>query len=70
MNRTNYKFYQHIKRIRRWHCITSKLNEFEGIINDYDGANPEEIRKLKFIHERLYECYMLAKNFLEEINIT
>ena len=44
------------------------LNEFEGIINDYDGAAPEEVRKLKFIHERLYECYMLAKNFLEEIN--
>ncbi|MBQ7732489.1 MAG: hypothetical protein IJT58_00530 [Synergistaceae bacterium] len=68
MNRINHKFYQQIKRVKRWHSITTKLNEFEGLINDYDGASPEEIRKLRFIHERLYECYMLAKSFLEEVS--
>ncbi len=68
MNRSDRKFYARLKRITRWHVITSKLNEFEGLINDYDGATPEEIRKLRFIHERLYECCMLAKNYLEKIN--
>lgn len=68
MNRIDRKFCSRLKRIKRWHCITCKLNEFEGIINDYDGAAPDEIRKLKFIHERLYECCVLAKNYLEEID--
>ena len=68
MNKLNRRLNQRIKRIKRWHCITSKLNEFEGVINDYDGATPEEVRKLRFIHERLYECCRLAKCYLEEVN--
>ena len=70
MNKSERKFYARLKRITRWHTLASKLSDFEGVINDYDAATPEEIRKLKFIHERLYECYRLAKNFLEEIEMS
>ena len=48
----------------------NKLNEFEGLTNSYDGATPEEVRKLRFIHERLHECWKLAKSYLEEVDLT
>lgn len=69
MNNFNRKFNTRIKRIERWHSIVEKLSGFEGLVNSYDGASPEEVRKLKFIHERLYECCRLAKSYLEEVNI-
>ena len=43
-----------------------KLSEFEGLVNNYDGASPEEIRTLKAIHRKLYECQTVSKEHLKE----
>ena len=63
----NRKF--NAKRIRyeRWNAITLKLSEFEGLINDYRHASPDEVHALKEIHRRLYECWQTAKDFEEEL---
>ena len=53
--------------MERWHNIVMKLSEFEGIVNNYDGASPGEIRTLKAIHKKLYECQTVAKEHLKEV---
>ena len=60
------KFNTRRKRIERWHNIVMKLSEFEGLVNDYDGASPEEVRTLKAINRKLYECQTVAKEHLSE----
>ena len=67
MNRRNRKFNTRRKRIERWHNIVMKLSEFEGLVNNYDGASPGEIRTLKAIHKKLYECQTVAKEHLKEV---
>ena len=64
--RFNRKFNTRRKSIERWHNIVMKLSEFEGLVNNYDGASPEEIRTLKAIHRKLYECQTVAKEHLRE----
>ncbi|MBQ6983004.1 MAG: hypothetical protein IJQ15_11325 [Synergistaceae bacterium] len=66
MNRFNRKFNTRRKNIERWHNIVMKLSEFEGLVNNYDGASPDEIRTLKAIHRKLYECQIVAKEHLRE----
>lgn len=66
MNRFNRKFNTKLKSIERWHNILMKLCEFEGLVNNYDGASPDEVRTLKFIHRKLYECQHRAKEHLKE----
>ena len=68
-SKINRKFYKRLRRFERWHNITSKLAEFEGLINSYDGATPEEVKAMREIHKKLYECYLSAKNYLEEFRI-
>ena len=68
MTKFNRKFNTKLKRIERWHKITAMLCEFEGVINDYDSASPEEIITMKSIHRKLYECYLMAKSLLKEVN--
>ena len=43
-----------------------RLSGFEGLINSYDGASPEEVQAMRTIHEKLYECYTIAKEHLKE----
>ena len=62
----NRNFNARRKSIERWHNIVRKLSEFEGLVNNYDGASPEEIRTLKAIHRKLYECQTSAKERLRE----
>ena len=62
----NRKFNTRRKSIERWHNIVMKLSEFEGLVNNYDGASPEEVRTLKAIHKKLYECQRSAKEYLRE----
>ena len=66
MNRFNRKFNTRRKSIERWHNIVMKLSEFEGLVNNYDGASPDEVRTLKVIHKKLYECQTVAKEHLRE----
>ncbi len=67
MNKFNRKFNSRIRRYERWLRIVGKLNEFEGLINNYDCASPDEVHALKEIHRRLYDCYLMAKDFEEEL---
>ena len=67
MNRFNRKFNSRIRRYNRWYRIVQKLNEFEGLINNYDSASPDEVCALKEIHRKLYECFLTAKDFEEEL---
>ena len=62
----NRKFNARRKRIERWHNIVMKLSEFEGLVDNYDGASTEEVRTLKAIHKKLYECQTSAKEHLRE----
>ena len=67
MNKFNRKFRSRCVRYERWLMIARKLSEFEGLINSYDFASPDEIHALKEIHRKLYECYLMAKDFEEEL---
>ena len=69
MSRFNRKFNTRRKSLERWQKILSMLSSFEGVINSYDGASPEEICTLKAIHRKLYECSMTAKAQLKEADI-
>lgn len=62
----NRKINTQRKRQERWHTIWMRLSGFEGLINDYNGASPEEIRTMRTIHSKLYECSVLAKEHLKE----
>lgn len=66
MNRSNRKFNTRRISIERWHNIVMKLSEFEGLVNNYDGASPDEIQTLRAIHIKLYECQVTAKEHLRE----
>lgn len=67
MNKFNRRFGAKCRRYERWHKILSKLSEFEGLVNNYESASPEEVRGLKEIHAKLYECQSAAKHFEEEL---
>ena len=67
MNKFNRKFRSRCIRYERWLLIAHKLSEFEGLINIYDCASPDEVHALKEIHRRLYECWQTAKQFEEEL---
>ena len=67
MNKFNRKFNSKIRRYERWIKIVQKLNEFEGLIHNYDSASPDEVHALKEIHRKLYECWQTAKHFEEEL---
>ena len=67
MTKFNRKFNVKLKSIERWDKITTMLYEFEGVINEYDGATPEEVRTMKSIHRKLYECCVMAKRHLKEV---
>ena len=66
MNRYNRKFNSWRKRFERWYVIKSRLSEFEGIVNDYDGATPEDVKVLREIHRKLYECQQMANEQLQK----
>lgn len=68
MTKFNRKFNAKLKRIERWYKITAMLCEFEGVINDYDSASPEEIKIMKSIHRKLYKCCVMAKAHLRQVN--
>ena len=68
--RFNRKFNSRRKSLERWHSILDRLNDFEGVITSYDGATPNEVKTLKAIHSKLYECKSLAeKNLKEAMNL-
>ncbi len=62
----NRKFNAWRKRFERWYVIKSRISEFEGIVNDYDGATPEDVKVLKEIHRKLYECQQMANESLKD----
>lgn len=66
MNRYNRKFNAWRKRFERWYVIKSRLSDFEGIVNDYDGATPEDVKVLKEIHRKLYKCQQMANEQLQK----
>ena len=43
------------------------LANFDGVINNYDSASPDEIHTMKSIHRKLYECSLMAKKHLTEV---
>lgn len=57
----NRKFNARHKSMERWHNVIIKLSEFEGLVNNFDDASPDEIQTLKAIHRKLYECCAMAK---------
>ena len=67
MNKFNRRFNTKCRRYERWLRIVRKLSEFEGLINNYDSASPDEVRTLRKIHSFLYECQTAAKRFEEEL---
>ncbi len=69
MTKFNRKFNAKRKRMERWHNIVGMLSGFEGVINSYDSASPEEVRVMKSIHRKLYECSVMAKRHLQEVII-
>ena len=66
MKKFNRRFNTRRKRMERWYSIMMRLSGFEGLINSYDGASPEEVQAMRTIHEKLYECYTIAKEHLKE----
>ena len=66
MNRLNRKFNARRKRQECWYEILMRLSDFEGLINNYDSASPEEIHAMRTIHSKLYECCAIAKEHLKE----
>ena len=66
MTKYNRKFNARRKRMERWYGIVMRLSEFEGLINSYDGMSPEEVRAMRAIHKKLYECSVLAGEYLRE----
>lgn len=67
MNKFNRRFTSRIRRFERWNKIADLLCQFEGIVNNYECAEPDEVRALKSIHSKLYECYLAAKHFREDL---
>ena len=71
MNKFNRKFNARCRRYNRWNRIVMKLAEFEGLVNNYDSASPDEVRALREIsqnqHRKLYECQTTAKYYEEEL---
>ena len=67
MNKFNRRFGAKCRRYERWHRIVNKLSEFEGLVNSYESASPDEVRALKEIHSKLYECQTAAKHFEEDL---
>ena len=67
MNKFNRKFNARCIRYNRWNRIVMKLAEFEGLVNNYDSASPDEVRALREIHRKLYECQKTAKYYEEEL---
>ena len=67
MDKFNRKFNSRLKNMERWHKIVSGLSAFEGLVNDYDGASPEDVKRLKTIHGNLYKSYVLARERLQEV---
>ncbi len=67
MNKFNRKFNARCRRYNRWNRIVMKLAEFEGLVNNYDSASPDEVRALREIHKKLYECQKTAKYYEEEL---
>lgn len=66
MTKYNRKFNTRRKRMERWHDIVMRLSDFEGLINSYDGMTPEEVRVMRAIHGKLYECSVLAGEYLKK----
>ena len=66
MTKYNRKFNARRKRMERWHNIFMRLADFECFINCYDGMTPEEVRAMREIHKKLYECSVLAGEYLRE----
>ena len=66
MDKINRRYNTQRKRLERWYNIKTKLSEFEGLINSYDGASPEEVRVMRTIHAKLYECNVLTKEYVKE----
>ena len=66
MIKINRRYNTQRKRLERWYNIRMKLSEFEGLINTYDGASPEEVKIMRTIHSKLYECSVLAKEYIKE----
>ena len=67
MNKFNRRFNARLVRYKRWQEIRHKLCEFEGIVNDYAHATPDEVKDLKKIYEKLYEMYITAKRYEEDL---
>ncbi|MBQ7544892.1 MAG: hypothetical protein IJT02_08115 [Synergistaceae bacterium] len=67
MKKFNRQFNARCRRYERWHRIVRKLSEFEGLINNYDSASPDEVHAMREIHGKLYECYLAAKHYEEEL---
>ena len=63
----NRKFGARCRRYERWYKILRKLSEFEGLVNNYDSASPDEVRALREIHSYLYQCQITAKRYEEEL---
>lgn len=66
MDKRTRQYNNQRKRHERWYSIVMKLSGFEGLINSYDGVTPEELRAMRKIHRKLYECSVLAKEWLKE----
>lgn len=68
--RFNRRFNSRRKSLERWHDILDRLNSFQGVLTNYDGATPDEIRDLKNFHSTLYELKRVAeKNIKEAMNL-
>ncbi len=70
MTKFNRKFNMKRKSMERWLNIAHMLSGFEGVINNYDGAVPEEVRAMKEIHKKLYECSVIAGKYLSAFSMT
>ena len=66
MNNFNKKFNSKIKRLNKWQDVLARLSGFEGLVNSYDGLNPDDVLAIKIIHRKLFECQNIAKrHFLQ-----
>ncbi len=65
----NREFNARRKSMERWHNVIIKLSEFEGLVNNFDDASPDEIQTLKAIHGKLYECCAMARKQFNDKSI-
>ena len=65
MTKFNRKFNSACSRLAFWHNITTTLAGFDNLLKSASNLTPDDMRTLKAIHRKLFECYSDANDRLQ-----